>query len=103
MRGEARRDHDRDARFAAPEHSVDVFVARDVSDDRVEAGGLEPANEVARRRAAVVVEDHRSDVSDVGVDRITEEQELEDGQGQHHREREPITAELMELLPGDDE
>ena len=40
---------------------------------------------------------------DVGVDRVPEEQEQHDGHRGHHREGEPVAAELQQLLPGDDE
>ena len=49
-----------------------------------------------------MIVDERRNVPDVRVDRVPEEQQQHHGQHDHHGERQPVAAELQELLPRDD-
>src|SRR5438477_239320 len=83
--------------------SVPRSRLRPIASDVVGAGDLEPAHEVARLRRAVRVVDDGRHVTDVGVDRVAKQDELHDGQQDHHGNRQPIAAQLDELLARDDE
>ncbi len=102
IRAIAGRHHQGHVRLAAAQRAADVVVALDLADQIVEARGLHAAREVARGGGVVLIEHDRGDVPHVGVDRVAEEQELHDRQGHHHGQGQPVAAELLELLPGDD-
>jgi hypothetical protein len=94
-----RRNRQRHPGAAAFEAALDIAVPRRHVYDAEIRGPLEAPDQIAAGRAAVGIHDDQGDVLHVGGGRISEDEQLDHGRDEDHREHARIAAQFLELLP----
>src|SRR6185369_8773263 len=98
---EVDRKADHELHLAAPKRVACRVLARELADE-LEIAARAHRGEVAARELALLGADDRGrQVLRLGVDRVAEEEELDDRDADDHPERDAVAPELQELLVDD--
>jgi len=85
-------------RVAPRDRGVELVTAVEVGDDAEVAGVLEGGDQVPAFGRPGLVDDDGRDVAHVGLDRVAEEEQLDDREPGHDDQGEPVAPHLDELL-----
>ena len=94
-------DADGDAGFAGAHGGVHVGFGLDVGADAEDVRGGEGLDEAAALLGVGLVEDDGGDLANVGVNRVAEEEELDERDEQSEEEGGGVAQDVGELLAGD--
>ena len=95
------RDHDANRDVAGPQQIFELRGVCDRRDDVYDLSLSEFRDELSRQVRVRLICDCRLQVAHVRVDRIAEQEYLDDRQSDDHAERQPVAAQLQDFLAHD--